>query len=270
MTIRQEMLRIAGRARMPLNETVISFVRSRYSEHGGYRGRGEQGDLYYTVFAMEALLALDDELPAERIEAFLCSFGEGENLDLVHLACLARCWANLPGRTPPHDVRTGILDGIEDGRTKDGGYGTVYHGFLALCAYQDLGGNLPDANALAASVQPDPGDPTPLLAGAAVLLKSLGSDDARTVAKWLLDRYHEEGGFFAIPQAPVPDLLSTATALHALAEAGMSLDAVRLSCTTFVKSLWNDEGGFHGMAGDIEIDCEYTYYGLLALGQLIP
>jgi len=295
------MLRTAGQAKKRLNDagrSVISFVGSLYSGIGGYRGRGEQGDLYYTVFAMEILLALDAELLAEGIEAYLRSFRAGETLDLVHLACLARCWANLPGKTAPSEVRTGILDRIEGCRRGDGGYSgrpedehsTVYHGFLALCAYQDLGKNLPDAPALAGSVLPGAGDPTPVLAGAVVLLRNLGISIADvvagaeadrlceryrtvagTVAQRLLDRYHEEGGFFAIPQVPLPDLLSTATALHALAVAGVSLDAVRTSClAAYVTSLWSDLGGFRGMAGDDEIDCEYTYYGLLALGQLAP
>ena len=34
--------------------------------------------------------------------------------------------------------------------------------------------------------------------------------------QWLLSRCRPEGGFFASPMAPLPDLLSTATALHAL------------------------------------------------------
>ena len=39
MTIRLEMLRVAGRARKLLNDSVIPFVHSRHSEDGGYRGR---------------------------------------------------------------------------------------------------------------------------------------------------------------------------------------------------------------------------------------
>ena len=33
-------------------------------------------------------------------------------------------------------------------------------------------------------------------------------------------------------------------------------------------SLWNAAGGFHGNWTDDTLDCEYTYYGLLALGHL--
>jgi hypothetical protein len=35
-----------------------------------------------------------------------------------------------------------------------------------------------------------------------------------------------------------------------------------------VDSLWDATGGFHGNWTDDMLDCEYTYYGLLALGHL--
>jgi hypothetical protein len=36
----------------------------------------------------------------------------------------------------------------------------------------------------------------------------------------------------------------------------------------FVDSLWTNRGGFFGSWLDDTLDCEYTYYGLLALGHL--
>ena len=39
-------------------------------------------------------------------------------------------------------------------------------------------------------------------------------------------------------------------------------------CLDFVDSLWNADGGFHGNWTDDYLDCEYTFYGLLALGHL--
>jgi hypothetical protein len=66
----------------------------------------------------------------------------------------------------------------------------------------------------------------------------------------------------------MPDLLSTATALHALAGLEAPIARVRESCLDFVDSLWTNEGGFHGHWADEHLDCEYTFYGLLALGHL--
>src|SRR5258708_31372822 len=44
-------------------------------------------DLYYTVFGLDGLLALQAELPGERAADYLKSFGVGEGLDFVHLCC---------------------------------------------------------------------------------------------------------------------------------------------------------------------------------------
>jgi hypothetical protein len=85
---------------------------------------------------------------------------------------------------------------------------------------------------------------------------------------WLLARQHSSGGFFAAPAAPIPDLLSTATALHALASLQVPLDPIREPALDFLDSLWTSRGGFFGSWADDTLDVEYTYYGLLALGHL--
>jgi hypothetical protein len=85
---------------------------------------------------------------------------------------------------------------------------------------------------------------------------------------WLLDRCYAGGGFFASRATPVPDLLSTATALHALTALQVPIAGVREPCLDFVDSLWTNRGGFYGTWADDAADCEYTYYALLALGHL--
>jgi hypothetical protein len=71
-----------------------------------------------------------------------------------------------------------------------------------------------------------------------------------------------------MPEAPLPDLLSTATALHALAGLHADIANVREPCLDFLDTLWSSRGGFLGHWADDAVDCEYTYYGLLALGHL--
>ncbi len=282
------MLRAAARATTFLDgsdEPIVRFVRSRLMPDGGFRGRGDESDLYYTVFGMESLIALNAELPDEAIEKFIRSFHGGESLDLVHLACLGRCWADLPGREAPPDVREAVLKRIESCRTSSGGYfnspgcgndnaGSVYNGFLALGAYQDLGVSLPDAQALAGdvNVKSSAADPTPLIAAAAYLLEELGgaSERREELGSRLLERCHEQGGFFAVDLMPVPDLLSTATALHALARMGVPLGERREPCLRFVTGLRTGDGGYGAVRADGVADCEYNFYGLLALGHLAP
>ena len=107
-------------------------------------------------------------------------------------------------------------------------------------------------------------------AAAVLLLRHLGAAPDAPLADWLLARAHPQGGFFALPDAPIPDLLSTATALHALAALQAPLESVRDSCLDFVDSLWTNRGGFFGTWADDAIDCEYTYYALLSLGSSLP
>jgi hypothetical protein len=91
----------------------------------------------------------------------------------------------------------------------------------------------------------------------------------QNVGNWLLARVHPQGGFLAVPGAPLPDLLCTATTLHALAAMDRRLpSAVHERCMDFLDSLWSAQGGFHGHWADDHLDAEYTFYGLLALGHL--
>jgi prenyltransferase beta subunit len=285
------MLQVARLAPKLLGESsalVRAFLHEQLQPDGGFRDRGGRSDLYYTVFGLEALSALRADVPAENVRPFLLRFGTGESLDLVHLACLARCWAALP--SPPLEARaaSSVAAHIEQFRSRDGGYharpgsahGTAYHALLALGAYQDLGLSLPRADALRASVESlkmaaggFANEPTasvgatPATAAAVMVLRHLDAP-LPDVTSWLLAQCHADGGFLAAPAAPMPDLLSTATALHALAALHASFDGIAERCLDFIDTLWTSRGAFYGTWADDEPDCEYTYYGLLALGHL--
>jgi prenyltransferase beta subunit len=285
------MLQVARLAPKQLGESrdlVAGFLRGHLNPDGGFRNRSGASDLYYTVFGLDGLVALQEPLPVEETARYLEGFGDGSDLDLVHLACLARAWASL--RCQPEAGRiAGILKRVESFRTPDGGYdglpdspiGSAYGAFMALGIYQDLEQPLPDPERMLASLRAVraqdgsygiyPGllsGITPITAAAVVVSKHLGGSADRDAGMWLLDRCHSSGGFFATPSAPVPDLLSTATALHALAAQHVPIGGIREACLDFVDSLWTNRGGFYGTWADDAPDCEYTFYALLALGHL--
>jgi prenyltransferase beta subunit len=258
---------------------------------GGGRDRTGRPDLYYTIFALAGMQALDVSAPGEQVEAYLQTFGAGENLDFVHVSALARCWESIGRSRMPAGLDAALLARIEQFRKPDGGYegdpntahGTAYGAFVALGAYEDLGAKPPNVlkliQALKRLESADgawsnfPGAKTGALnatAGAAILIRHLGFPVNPDVGTWLLAQAHPQGGFLAVPGAPMPDLLSTATALHALAALDIRMPgALHERCMDFVDSLWNaGEGGFHGFWADEHVDAEYTYYGLLALGHL--
>jgi hypothetical protein len=56
--------------------------------------------------------------------------------------------------------------------------------------------------------------------------------------------------------------------LHALGTLGRDLSPIRQRCLDFIDSLWTNAGSFYGHWGETVLDCEYTFYGLLALGHL--
>ncbi|MDR1381169.1 MAG: hypothetical protein LBJ47_06780 [Tannerella sp.] len=83
---------------------------------------------------------------------------------------------------------------------------------------------------------------------------------------FLRDMQHETGGFAATVQSPVPDLLSTATALFMLRCHDIE---PKISPRDFIEAHWLDSGGFAATLADGTSDVEYTFYGLLAMGALI-
>lgn len=294
MTIRLDMLKAASQARRQLGDSadlVVEFITKQLNPDGGFKGRGGQSDLYYTVFGIESLLGLGDLIPKERITNYLLEFGDGCSLDLVHLSCLARCWADI-SNAQNMQLTSAIARNIEEHRCSDGGYnvsmgaahGSAYGCFLALSAHQDLNIRLQNAGAMVDCIRllrlPDgsysndtsvPIGSVPATAAALAVLHYLNEPVDNLSVDWLLSQNHPKGGFAVIPllrDDAAPDLLSTATALHTLALVGISTGSIKQKCLDFVNSLWNPEGGFRGNRTDDTLDCEYTYYGLLALGHL--
>lgn len=293
MSLRLQLLQVARLAPQLLGEStdlVRDFFRRQFTPDGGARDRAGRPDLYYTIFALAGMQALDVPHPAGQVEAYLRTFDNGGALDFVHVSALARCWASIGLERMPAGLDGALRRRIEEFRKPDGGYegdrnaphGTAYGAFVALGAYQDLGYTPPRLLALIQALKRlesadgawsnIPGAKLGALnatAGAVILIRHLGFPINPEVGRWVLAQAHPEGGFRAVPAAPLPDLLSTATALHALAALDQRLPAaIHERCMDFIDTLWTAEGGFHGHWADDHLDAEYTFYGLLALGHL--
>jgi prenyltransferase beta subunit len=294
MSLRLQMLQVARLAPRMLEDSaslVRDFLRRQFVSGAGAADRGGRADLYYTIFALAGLEAVnaplrpDDALHAPLV-AWLQGFGDGDGLDFIHLGALARCRAALGVKADA----ARLVERLEAYRSSDGGYhetpgsprGHAYGCFVALGASQDLGGAVPEPLRMVQCLKfletPDGAwgnvrgmreGTVPATAAAVTLLHQLNVPINQTTGEWLLAQQHESGGWLAVPGAPMPDLLSTATALHALACLDRPLPATaREKALDFVDTLWNAEGGFHGHWADDVLDAEYTFYGLLALGHL--
>jgi hypothetical protein len=264
---------------------VADFLLSQIHEDGGFIGRRNRSDLYYTMFGLEATLALDAPIPKDKIKTYLSTFTDVNSLDLIHLACLIRASADLNCLT--RAARQEAIERLVPFRSADSGYNTIedaqhasaYGTFIGLGLHQDL--DLPidnpadlihALNSLAQNNGSYANEHTiaigsvPATAAAVTILFELNQSIDPATTDWLLSQY-ADGGFRPFPAAPEPDLLSTATAIHALALAGLDLARIKHSCLEFIATLRNN-GGFKGTHTDNAADCEYTYYALLALGHL--
>jgi hypothetical protein len=290
MSLRLEMLQVARLAPSVLgpdaSELVRAFVLSQLNEDGGFRDRDNASDLYYTSFAIDALTALQSDLPQPTL-AYLAS-KELDTLDFVHTCCLARTLSAFENSEQTRAAQP-VLEHIESWRTPDGGYnqkpdsktGSAYACFLAYGAYADhqqqpphtagIGTCLSSLITPAGSWANDTEIPVPNVpatAAAVTLSRNLRLPIPDATGSWLLGCAHPLGGFVPFPGAPMPDLLTTAVALHALDGLQTSFSPFVDPCLDFIDTLWSAKGGFHGNWEDDTLDLEYTYYGLLALGHL--
>jgi len=269
---------------------VEKYICSQQNDDGGFRDRDGPSDLYYTSFAIDALTALQVGLPEASLSEYLTYETDNlSGLDFVHLCCLARSFSALENYRGDDCIQP-VLKRIEEFRTPDGGYnqiashptGSTYACFLAWGAYSDHGRSIPNQETIAScldTLTPAAGSwcndvdipvpNVPSTAAAVAVYRNLQHPVTDTTTEWILSCYHKpSGGFLPFPDAPLPDLLSTAVALHALDALQASLEPIRETCLNFIDTLWSAEGGFHGNWTDDDLDIEYTYYGLLALGHL--
>ena len=271
-------------------EAVASYVQSQEVETGGFRNKAGDADLYYTFFGLMCALLLDVKVRVKQHQKFLRRFNR-KQLDLPHFVAFVQITRILRAFSLPEFLhRWGILLAlrfIPFGVVRDlnrlmGDRERVpmndphapYSMFLAKMIvgaekndirwYRE---QMPEYHISSGGWSNIRGGSTPSLnatVSAMMVLRQMGQGvDLRTIG-WLKAQQHPSGGFVAAPGAPVPDLLSTSTALLAL---NAYNNTFRYPVKEFIQAHWRDNGGFAGTFADEATDCEYTLYGLLALGM---
>ena len=279
------------------------WICSRQTPGGGFTNRRGNADLYYTAFAVRSLSALDALTPETALRtrdslgalarlpvSALTRQPKGAFCDAVMAAswwdALALCdevcaaESNID-REAARDITRKRLDAL---RRDDGGWaktdadacGSLYHTFLAACAYMRMGMDLPDADGarklLLSLAQPTGGflenrySKRPGTNGCAaaialcVMLQLEIETDAH--AAYVAGMFSGEGGFHATPAAPIADLLSTYTALLTLKMLGKLEPRFVNGGLRYARSLEAADGGYAGFALEEVVDAEYTFYGL--------
>ena len=279
----------------------INFLLSFQQSDGGFAGRKGSSDLYYTSFAVRALMLMNalDASRCQTIAAYLKSAASKQEYGLIDLVSwfYSVITVQFAGNLEPmageaESFADELTTSLEVFRRPDGGYAktheggasSTYHTFLAVLCYEMLERQVPNAaaiNQFLLSRRRDDGgfveiaqmkrsgtNPT---AAAAVLLKRFEALDGEVLAgieSYLTLVRGDEGGFRANTQIPICDLLSTFTGLLTAHELGLANKFDTESCRRYVEQLELASGGFAGAVWDQEADPEYTFYGLGALALL--
>jgi geranylgeranyl transferase type-2 subunit beta len=279
----------------------VSFLLRFQQPDGGFAGRKGGSDLYYTSFAVRALMLLDalDPSRCQTIAAYLKSAASKQEYSLIDLVSwfYSVITVQFAGNLEPladdtESFADEVTTSLEVFRRADGGYaktheggvGSTYHTFLAVLCYEMLGRPIPDSAAIVqfllsrrrddggfveiAQMKRSGTNPT---AAAAVLLKRFDALDQSVltgVESYLTSVTGEEGGFRANTQIPICDLLSTFTGLLTAHELGLATKLDAESCRRYAEQLELTDGGFGGAVWDQEADPEYTFYGLGTLALL--
>ncbi len=279
MTLRTDMINslTAGLAQLPDRQPAIQRAILKHTHpNGAFTGRSPDSDLYYTMFAAEILHTCKEPTFQPKLISWL-SPNQPNYTNLVEFASLIRLYANfLPNQLNPQTPN--FRDQLQQLFTPN-----IYSCFLTLGICQDLKIPVPNIDTISQCIQtlrlPDgsyinspkiPLGAAPVTAAALLTKYHLTKTIDTQTAQWLKEQFLSTGGCKTVSLAPKPDLLATAVALHALKVTQTNLTDIAPTTRAFVLALQNPEGTFNPQTGLNETDPEYTYYGLMALGDLQP
>ena len=268
-------------------QLIEEYLLGQRHAAGGFVNREGMPDLYYSVFAFDALQCLQSKQPLDGFADYLKSFECGDSLDFVHFCCLVRCASMVLGKETP---KAPFLERLWSHRSADGGFhpqqgideSTAYATFLAVGALQDLGCDLLSIRSeVVASLDG-------LRAG-----KLAWSNEGQWPCPPRMLRQQRSQPFANLTVFRIPKRLNgyfkwptrwEGFWLHPSADSRFAFHSngpacpvrdnqllelsLRERCLDFLDSLWSNVGGFHGHWQEDHIDPEYTFYGLLALGHL--
>ena len=285
-SISVELLRRVRKASGSLPEDTLrrmrEFSRGCRDERWAFRGRSRGEDIYYTAFGWMVSLALGTPPPKESMEAYLGEIDPGR-LDFVHYCSFVKCSLLLAvsGRGPLSLLRSATL-GIPPREISSFGSfpgddrNSPYSLFLSLGLSQDLREGFEGKEALSSlngyhlggglySGTPHSDTPSLQATCSALMVRGYLEGFRKKEVEGLQRLQSTSGGFKASPLAPVPDMLSTAVALFTLSCHGME---TKYPAIDFIEAHLDPSGGCLPTLLDREMDIEYLFYGLLAIGCL--
>lgn len=265
----------------PALDQLTQYILSQQVEGAAFADKTGKTDLYYTAFGWSLLHALKLPLHVPSATAYLDSF-DVAHLDLVHLSAYYKCKRLLllmSGIKAPMLLLKSWIDKQDGRRLQLSPSGTPYDLFLTYGLLEDARQTMPDPSVWMQALEPYRLEKvgfsniqqgrfysTNATASALMVLGQLNGFKANTQVEALCKKQADFGGFYALDEALMPDLLSTATALFVL---GCYRCKPNESTADFIEAHWNEHsGGFSATLLEDSSDIEYTFYGILALGTL--
>lgn len=257
---------VLKRSLMLLDYQIIDEIRSRTASFqesdGGFKDKGGESDLYYSLFGMYVAECLEDEHCIDGLRGYLKKYLLANNPEGVYLFSAAILTSKLG--ISGYNLLEKISHDIQQLDINKPGY-TLFLGALAYYYNNDFA-------SITRLMKGYKGFdhlheiPLPVLASNTVIQKISGHDTAGLQDEFMTF-YQGNGSFGAMKKSPAGDMLSTAVALYTLAFINADLRNIRPDCLNYINSLYH-EGSFRATEIDMSTDIEYTFYGLLALGAL--
>ena len=266
---------------------VLEFLISQQNPDGGFRDRGGQSDLYYSLFGGLMLRAAEKKAVDEKQEAVdrasIPELVEGAILNLKKFIA-GQSNSNVPGFIEKcclvllqQEVKTGRNSQIKAFVALGKSFWKERHSinisYRSFVLFLTLEAALPVRKLLMIGAKRmlrrstiDQHSPCSEVAASVFLQKMMGQDGSED-QKLLKSFARESGGFKAFAHLDNADMLSTAVALFALNYADCDLRLLKPISLDFIGRNFA-EGAFLSGDGDPTADVEYTFYGLLALGVL--
>ncbi len=241
---------------------IVRFVVGRQHSSGGFVDRGEQPDLYYSLFGFWLASALELQTELEHLKGFIQDREEETNpVDRFALMLLQQAF---------FQKKEGQLNFFRELLTNDHPVNFSYQLFLFLLVFDARYGKKRwlyfFVRLLLRWYQPAVGSPASLVAALTIARYEVGLK-TEEMQQELLAYFAEDTGFKAFKHVETGDLLSMGVSLFALQKTGFDLRLIAPTCFDFIQQNF-DGGAFLSGDGDLTRDLEYTFYGLLALGCL--
>jgi len=241
---------------------IKNHILKSFTKDGGFADRGGKTDLYYSMFGcfVAEALSVNEVFPA--LKEFVETKIDDPSLSGINLRCAAILYTKLNGFNSTTNKLISKIKS-EMSNTEKTDY-SVFLDTLALYYLQDFRSL---HRLVKSSIFDFKGETPSTVVAAKAVLNGIGQKSTKEIEAKLMLYYRGKGGFVALQKSPIEDLLSTAVAIYALRFIDSDIKNIKPDCLSYVDGLYLNSG-FCATEMDFDIDIEYTFYGLLALGAL--